>query len=237
MIRPTAKTWRAAFPGEDFGHQFMAIAGNGSRVVASGPDNTLRTWSRDGGDAGTYKLAADGKIPGRSAGLAVSPEGDTIVVTDENAAWFAWPADGSVRRVALPGEPRVVVPLAHGFAFGLADGRVVRLGRDGSPEGEPIKGSEFGGVGLIAVADDGQSFMVVEEDQVSVRQLDWNGRVLAGPFRTSQPDRIRAAFFEFGRAMLILSREKPNDLAGVHLALTELVALPWRGPTDFEQPR
>lgn len=237
LIRPTARTWRAAMPGSDFGHQMIAIPGNGSRVVAAGPDNTVRSWSREGDDLSTYKVEADGQALVRPHELAVSPDGDTIVVTDEQAAWLVWPADGRVRRVALPGQPRVVVPLAQGFAFGLADGRIVRLGRDGSPEGEPIKASEFGGVGDIAVADDGQSFMVVEDDQISVRQLDWNGQVLAGPFRTSQPDLIRGAFFEFGRAMLILWLDKSNVLAGDNLALTPLLGAAASGYTYFEPPR
>jgi WD40 repeat protein len=237
LIRPTAMTWRAAMPGTDLGHQFIAIAGNGSRVLAAGPDNTVRTWSHDGGDARTYKLAADGQTLGRPHGLAVSSESDTIVVTDVEAAWFARSADGRVRRVELPGQPRVVVPLARGFAFGLADGRIVRLGRDGVPEGEPIKGSEFGGVGQIAVANDGQSFMVVEDDQVSVRQLDWNGQVLAGPFRTSHPDRIRGVFFDSGRAMLILSQERSNGFAGDGLALKPLLGSPAGGLKHFERPR
>lgn len=237
LDRATAKIWRSAMPGTDFGHQFVATAGNGSQIVAAGPDNSVRTWSRDGGEFRTYRLEADGQTPNRPFGLAVLSEGDTIVVTDETAAWFAWPTDGRVRRVALPGQPRVVVPLAQGFAFGLADGRIVRLHRDGSPEGEPIRGSEFGGVGHIAVADDEQSFMVVEDDQISVRQLDWTGRVLAGPFRTSQPDLIRRAFFDTGRAMLILSQEKSNGFAGDNLALKPLLGSGANGFTYFELPR
>ena len=238
LIHPTARTWRAAIPGNDYGHQFVAIAGNGSRIVAAGPDNTLRTWSHDGGEAMTLRLEADGRKPGPPAGLAVSPEGDTIVVVDERAtAWFARPADGTVRPVALPGEQRVVVPLAQGFAFGLADGRVVRLARDGSLQGEPVKASEFGGVGDIVVAEDGESFVVVEGDQIAARQMDWSGRVLAGPFRTSPPYLIRGAFFDPGRAMLILSQEKSNGLAGDDLALRPLLGSSGGGLTYFERPR
>jgi WD40 repeat protein len=233
LIRPTAKTWRAAFTGE-----FVAIAANGSRIVAAGSDNALQAWSRDGGDATTYALEADGKTPERPVGLAVSPEGDIIVMVDEKAAaWFATPADRSVRRVALPAKARVVVALADGFAFGLADGSVVRLGRDSAPLGEPIKAWEFGGVKRIAVSDDGQSFLVVEDDLLSVRHLDWNGRALARPLRLSQSDRIMGAFFEFGRAMLILWREKSNDYAGDSLVLRPLVPSPPSGVTYFEQPR
>lgn len=233
LIRPTAKTWRAAFAGE-----LVAIAANGSRVVAAGPDNALQAWSRDGVDAGTYTLEADGKTPGRPTGLAVSPEGDIIVVVDDKAAaWFAWPADRSVRRVALPAKARIVVPLADGFAFGLADGSVVRLGRDGTPAGEPIKAWEFGGVKRIAVSDDGQSFLVVEDDVLSVRHLDWNGRALARPLRLDQSDRVMGAFFEFGRAMLILWREKSSDYAGDSLVLRPLVPSSPSGVTYFEQPR
>lgn len=238
-IRPLEKTWRVVFPGDDYGHQFVTISGNGSRVVAAGPDNSVRTWSRDGGEATVFRLAASGRRPDRPpASLAVSPDGDAIVVVDENSvAWFASPADGTVRPVALPGDQRVVVPMPQGFAFGLADGRVIRLARDGSPRGEPIRASEFGGVRLITVADDGESFIVVEEDGISVRQLDWHGRVLAGPYRASQADGVREAFFASGKAMLILGQATSNPLAADSLALRPLSGSSGGAVTYFEQPR
>lgn len=234
---PAVRTWTASSSAADDPDQYVAVAGNGSRVVAAS-SKTLRSWSSDGKDATSYTLAADGQTPRRLAGLAVSPAGDTIVVGDENlAAWVVQPADKSVRRVALPAAVRTVVPLPQGgFAIGLSDGTIVRLGRDGLLQGEPIKASEFGGVGRIALDDDGQSFVVVEEDEASARHLDWNGRVLSGPFRTTQ-DRIAGALFDLGKAMLIVSQEKSNDLAGDHLALRELVAPPGRGLNYFEPPR
>ena len=239
LIRPEARTWHATIPAEDSHDVFVAVAATGNRVVAAGPGATLRSWSRDGGDLTTYPLEVDAQRPRRLAGIAVSPESDAIAVADEGAAiWLVRTADRSVRRVALPAKPRVVVALPQGgFAAGLVDGVIVRLARDGTLEGAPIKASEFGGVGLIVVAPDGQSLIVVEEDEVSVRRLDWNGQVLAGPFRTDPSDRIKGAFFDVGRSMLILSQDKSNDFAGDHLALRDLVASPGSGVTYFEQPR
>ena len=86
------------------------------------------------------------------------------------------------------------------------------------------------------MAPDGESFIVVEDDELSARHLDWNGKVLAGPLRTSRSDRIQAAFFHHGRPMLILSPDKSNIYAGNDLALVDLVAAGATGRKSFERP-
>lgn len=238
LIRPQARTWRATIPFDQSQSQFVAMASTGKRIAAVGAGPSVLTWSRDGGDVTTYALAAGGQQPDRPAGLAMSPEGDAIALVDERAAiWLIRTADRSVRRVALPTRSWAVAPLPQGgFAAGLADGTIVRLSPEGTFAGPPIKAAEFGGVGLIAVAPDGESFIVVEDDELSVRHLDWNGKVLAGPLRTTRSDRIQAAFFHHDRPMLILSPDKSNIYAGHDLALVDLVTARATGRTYFERP-
>ena len=239
LIRPQARTWQATIPAEGSSDMCLAMATTGNRVVTAGPDATVRSWSRDGGDLTTQALEADGLKPGRLAAVAVSPQGDAIAVAaEEKAIWLVRNGDSSVRRITLPARPRAVAPLPQGgFVAGLTDGTIARLSRDGALEGTPVKASEFEGVGRITVAPDGQSLIVVEEDEISARHLDWNGQVLAGPFRANPSDRIKGAFFDLGRIMLILSQDKVNDFAGDHLALRELGASPGSAISYFEQPR
>src|SRR5207344_1106495 len=110
-------------------------------------------------------------------------EGDTIAVAEEGSAvWLADPADKSVRRVTLAARSVAPLPDGAGFAIGLADGTAVRLSRDGAVP--TVKASELGGVGRIVVAPDGQSFIAVEDDERQARHLAWDGRVLAGPYRS-----------------------------------------------------
>jgi hypothetical protein len=238
LIRPEARAWRATIPFDQSQRQFVATAATGNRIAAVGPGPSVLTWSRDGGDVTTYVLEADGQRPDRPAGFALSPEGDAMALVDERAAiWLIRAADRSVRRVALPARSWVVAPLPQGgFAAGLADGTIVRLSPDGTFVGPPVKAAEFGGVGLIAVAPDGESFIVVEDDELSVRHLDWNGKVLAGPLRTSRSDRIQAAFFRHDRPVLILAPDKSSIFAGDGLALVDLVAGRAAGRKHFEQP-
>jgi hypothetical protein len=238
LIRPEARTWHATIPFDQSQRQFVAMAASGKLIAAVGRGPSVQTWSRDGGDFATYALEADGQRPDRPAGFAVSAEGDAIALADEKAAiWLIGTADRSVRRVALPAQSWVVAPLPQGgFAAGLADGTIVRLSRDGTFDGPPIKASEFGGVGQITIAPDGESLVVVEDDEKSARHLDWNGRVLAGPFRTFEADRIKGAFFEISRVMVILSQDK-NNSHGDHLALRELSSAPVSNIGYFEEPR
>lgn len=238
LIRPQARTWHATIPLGQPQREFVAMAASGNRIAAVGRGSSVHTWSRDGGDFTTYVLEADGQLPRRPAALAVSAEGDAIALTDERSAiWLIRTADRSVRRVALPARSWVVVPLPQGgFAAGLADGTILRLANDGTSAGAPVKAAEFGGVGQIAVAPDGESFIVVEDDELSARHLDWNGKVLAGPLRASQSDRIKAAFFHHDRAILIVAQHPSNTFAGYGLALLDLVAAHTTGRKYFEQP-
>ncbi|MGD9882940.1 MAG: hypothetical protein AB7F22_24710 [Reyranella sp.] len=219
--------------------RFVAMAG-GRRIMTLDGDR-VGLWSDDGGqlialtgvenysletrEAARFALKADGRTAGRLTDLPC-PAGDSIVVVDEqSAAWVVQSANGSIRHVALPAWPCTVVAVARdGFAIGPGDGTIVRLSRDGLLQGEPIKASEFGGVGLITVEDDGRSLVVVEGDELSARHLDWNGRVLAAPYRARD---IKGAFFDNGKAMLILS--------GDELGLREPAA-PF-GIKSFEPPR
>src|SRR5258708_7493609 len=108
------------------------------------------------------------------------------------------------RRVALGALS--VAPLSDGtgFAIGLADGMAVRLSRDGTAREPPVKASELGAVGRVVVAPDGQSFIAVEGDEGQARHLAWDGRVLAGPYRSGPSEMISGAFFHEGSPRLII---------------------------------
>ena len=197
------RAWGAFAPD---GGPLVAVAGDGSRIVTEGPDKTLRSWSRDGAEAACIPLKAGEQVPaGRLSGLALSTTGDAIAVADEGSAvWLAWPADKSVRRVALAARSVAPLPDGAGFAIGLADGAVVRLSRDGTLQGPPVKASEQGAVGRIVVAPDGRSFIAVEEDERHARHLAWDGRVLAGPYRAGEAEMISGAFLHEGSPRLIV---------------------------------
>src|SRR5262249_44300764 len=122
----------------------VAVAGNGSRIAIEGPNQTVRSWSRDGAETGSIALRMGDQVPGRRlSSLAVSTNGDTIAVAEEGAAvWLAYPADNSARRVALAAASVAPLPDGTGFAIGLADGTVARLSRDGAVQGPFVKGTE-----------------------------------------------------------------------------------------------
>ena len=166
----------------------------------------MRSWSRDGAEAGSIPLKAGEQVPGRwLSGLAVSTNGDAIAVADEGSAvWLADPADKSVRRVALAARSVAPLPDGTGFAVGLTDGTAVRLSRDGTVREPTVKASEPGSVGRIVVAPDGQSFIAVDGDERQAGHLAWDGRVLAGPYRSGQSEMISGAFFHEGSPRLIV---------------------------------
>ena len=198
------RAWSTALPSES--EPLVAVAGNGSRIVTAESKTSLRSWSRDGAEAGSIPLKAGEQVPGRRlSGLAVSTNGDAIAVADEGSAvWLADPADKSVRRIALPARSVAPLPDGAGFAVGLADGTAVRLSRDGTVREPTVKASELGGVGRIVVAPDGKSFIAVEDDERQARHLAWDGRVLAGPYRSGPSEMISGAFFHEGSPRLIL---------------------------------
>ena len=198
------RAWGAALPPD--GGSLVAVAGGGSRIVAEGANMTLRSWSRDGAEADSISLKPGEQSPDRRlTSLAVSTNGDTIAVADEGSAvWLAYPADKSVRRVALTAASVAPVPDGADFAIGLTDGTVVRLSRDGTVQGPPVKASDLGGVGRIVVAPDGQSFIAIEDDERHSRHFAWDGRVLAGPYRAEQSELISGAFFHEGSPKLIV---------------------------------
>ena len=204
ITQPGGRAWNVALPRESA--PLVAVAGNGSRIVAAESSTSLRSWSRDGAEAGSIPLKAGEQVPGRRlSGLAVSTEGDTIAVAEEGSAvWLADPADKSVRRVTLAARSVAPLPDGAGFAIGLADGTAVRLSRDGAVREPTVKASELGGVGRIVVAPDGQSFIAVEDDERQARHLAWDGRVLAGPYRSGPSEMISGAFFHAGSPRLIL---------------------------------
>jgi hypothetical protein len=197
--------WAAAPPTESEMGSLIAVAANGSRIVAEAPSGTLRRWSRDGTEVDSIPLKAGGEVPGRwISGLAVSTNGDAVAVAEKGSAvWLADPADKGVLRVALAARSVAPLPDGSGFAIGLADGTVVRLARDGTVRGSAVKASEPEPVGRIVVAPDGQSFIAVEADESHARHLDWDGKVLAGPYRAGQSEMIIGAFFDAGSPRLI----------------------------------
>lgn len=229
--------WAGAPPPESEMGSLIAVAANGSRIVAEAPSKTLRSWSRDGSEVDSIPLKAEGQVPGRwISGLAVSTNGDAIAVADESSGvWLADPANKSVLRVALMARSVAPLPDGTGFAIGLADGTVVRLSRDGSVLGPSFKASERGAVGRIVVAPDGQSFIAVEGDEGQARHLAWDGKVLAGPYRAGQSEEIAGAFFLEGSPKLIL--RSAGSTTGERFAVANLTPPGERQVTWFDPPR
>lgn len=241
LVAPSgAPGWIAAHSRYGLQDFLVAFSADGTRVAAAGPGNELRSWPRAGGVATEHTLK-DGDVPPmRVMGLAVSTAGDVVAVADERpAVWLAYAADRRTLRVALPAGTRSVaaLPAGAGFAVGLVDGTVVRVGRDGAVAGPPLKASEIGAVGRIVVAPDGRGLIVVEGDEISARHIDWEGRVLAGPVRAAPSERIRAAFFEDGKPVLIVSRDNSDADADDWLRLVDLAAPDKRPVRTFERAR
>ncbi len=208
ISRLSTRAWGAALSPQ--GGPFVAVAADGSRIVVEGADKTLRSWSKDGVEAGAISLKADRRL----SGLAVSTNGDAIAAIEEGSAvWLADPADKSVHRVALAARSVAPLPGGAGFAVGLADGTVARLSRDGAVQQLPFKASELGAVGRIVVAPDGQSFIAVESDEGQARHLAWDGKVLAGPYRAGQSEIISGVFFHQGTPKLILRADEGYAVA------------------------
>src|SRR5262245_43428222 len=129
--------WEGAPPPESEMGSLIAIAANGSRIVAEAASKTVRSWSWDGSEVDRIPVRAGGAAPGRwLSGRAVSTNGDASAVADESSGvWLAGPADKSVARVAMTARSVAPLPDGTGFAIGLADGTVVRLARDGTVRG------------------------------------------------------------------------------------------------------
>jgi hypothetical protein len=230
-----ARAWGAALAPQ--GGPLVEVAANGSRIVAEGPGKSLRSWSRDGAEADSIPLKAGEQAPDRRlSGLAVSTNGDAIAVAEEGSAvWLAYPADRSVLRVALAARSVAPLPDGTGFVIGLADGTLVRISRDGTVRQSPFKASELGAVGRIVVAPDGQSLIAVEDDERHARQLAWDGRVLAGPYRADQSEMINGAFFHEGSPKLIL--RLVGSTADESFAVVTLVPPGERRVISLDPPR
>ena len=83
-----------------------------------------------------------------------------------------------------------------------------------------FKASEIDAVSRIVVAPDGQSFVVVEDDERHARQLAWDGKVLLGPYRANHAEMISGAFFHEGSPWLIL--RDVGSMADVTYAVVKL---------------
>ena len=229
------RAWSTALPSE--GGPLVAVAGNGSRIATAESNTSLRSWSRDGAEAGSIPLKAGEQVPGRRlSGLAVSTNGDAIAVAEEGSAvWLADPADKSVLRVALAARSVAPLPDGAGFAVGLADGTVVRISRDGTVQEPSVKASELGAVGRIVVAPDGQSLIAVEGDEGQARHLAWDGRVLAGPYRAGPSEMISGAFFHEGSPRLII--RSVGSTADESFGVVNLAAPGQRQVNPLDPPR
>jgi hypothetical protein len=205
-----ARAWGAALPRQS--GSMVAVAGDGSRLAAEGPNQTVLSWPRAGAEADRITLRAGEQAPGRRlSSLAVSTKGDAIAVAEEGAAvWLIDPADKSVRRIALAAASVAPLPDGSGFAVGLADGTVGRISRDGTVRGPLFKAADLGGIGRIVVAPDGQSAVVVEDDDRQSRHFAWDGRLLAGPYRAGDSESISGAFFHEGAPKLIARFSGPT---------------------------
>ena len=229
------RAWSIALPPES--GALVAVAGDGSRIVTVESNTGLRSWSRDGVAADRIALKAGEQVPGRRlSGLAVSTKGDAIAVAEEGAAvWLADPADKRVRRVALAAQSVAPLPDGTGFAIGLADGTAARLSRDGAVREPPVKAAELGSVGRIVVAPDGQSFIAVEGDEGQARHLAWDGKVLAGPYRSGQSEMISGAFFHEGSPRLIV--RSAGSMADERFGVVTLAPPDQRQVKSLDPPR
>jgi hypothetical protein len=229
------RAWSIALPPES--GALVAVAGDGSRIVTVESNTGLRSWSRDGVAADRIALKAGEQVPGRRlSGLAVSTKGDAMAVAEEGAAvWLADPADKRVRRVALAAQSIAPLPDGTGFAIGLADGTAARLSRDGAVREPPVKAAELGSVGRIVVAPDGQSFIAVEGDEGQARHLAWDGKVLAGPYRSGQSEMISGAFFHEGSPRLIV--RSAGSMADERFGVVTLAPPDQRQVKSLDPPR
>ena len=229
------RAWSIALPPES--GALVAVAGDGSRIVTVESNTGLRSWSRDGVAADRIALKAGEQVPGRRlSGLAVSTKGDAMAVAEEGAAvWLADPADKRVRRVALAAQSVAPLPDGTGFAIGLADGTAARLSRDGAVREPPVKAAELGSVGRIVVAPDGQSFIAVEGDEGQARHLAWDGKVLAGPYRSGQSEMISGAFFHEGSPRLIV--RSAGSMADERFGVVTLAPPDQRQVKSLDPPR
>jgi hypothetical protein len=157
-------------------------------------------------------LKGGGQVPDRRlCGLAVSANGDAIAVAEDGVAvWLAFPVDKAVLRVAQAAQSVAPLPDGTGFAVGLADGTVVRLSRDGTVRGPPVKAFEPEAVQRIVVAPDGQSFIAVDGDERHARHFAWDGKVRAGPYRAEPSETIAGAYFHQGLPKLISRKAGPT---------------------------
>src|SRR5262249_51152696 len=57
-----ARAWGTAV--QDSG-SLVAVAGNGSRITVTGPNQTVHSWSRDGAETGSIALRMGEQVPGR----------------------------------------------------------------------------------------------------------------------------------------------------------------------------
>ncbi|MCW5770813.1 MAG: hypothetical protein KIT16_04195, partial [Rhodospirillaceae bacterium] len=235
MSATGARRWLAAQANYGLQDFLVAIAADGSRIAAAGPDLQLRSWSGNGRGDGLYTLRDGERRPRRLWSVAVSARGDVIAVADEaGAMWLVSAGDKRVLRVPLPARPQAVAALPDngGFVVGLADGSLLRLGRDGATVGTPLKGaSQWLGIDRLAVSPDGQSVVVIESDRVSARHLAWDGRVLAGPLRPHAEGRFAGAFFQAGEPVLIVTHTNPTD------AKAPLIQLHYFGDPGFKRMR
>src|SRR5262249_43146027 len=132
---------------------------------------------------------------------------------------------------------RSVVPLPDGagFAIGLADGRVVRISRDGAMREPPFKASELHAVDRIVVAPNGQSFIAVDGGERNASHLTWDGKLLAGPYRASQSDEIIGAFFD-PRSLPKLILKDAGSTSDDSFALVSLASPSERKVISLEAP-
>ena len=235
ITEPGGRAWTVALPRGS--GPLVAVAGNGSRIATADSHTSVRSWSRDGVEAGSIPLKVDEQVPARRlSGLAVSTTGDAIAVAEEGSAvWLADPADKRVSRVALAAQSVASLPDGTGFAVGLADGTAVRLLRDGAVQEPSVKAAELGAVGRIVVAPDGQSFIAVEDDERHARHLAWDGKVLAGPYRAGQSEMISGAFFHEGSPRLII--RFVGSTAGERFGVVNLTPPGQRQVNSLDPPR
>jgi hypothetical protein len=241
VISPTGgRLWGAAHPYDGTQDFFVAVAADGSRIAAAGPDTQLRSWARDGSAATSFDLRAGDQRAGRLMGLAVSTGGDAIAVADEKPAlWIAYPTDKRVQRVPLRSGASSVaaLPDGAGFAVGLVDGSVQRIGRDGAIIGALVKGTDQGSAARIVVAPDGKSLVVVDGDEISARHLAWSGEVLTGPIRVSRYEHIQGAFFENGAPSLIVAWRSSDSTIPDTFQVVDFAAPTKRQARSLDRPR
>ena len=150
--------------GHAIGAAALAVAPDGSWLISSGRDGTVRIW-----DAGTGRERAVLESPSGPAGVvAVAPDGSWLASGDWDGTVRIWDAGTGRERAAWKaheGHVEAVAVAADGswLASGGRDG-MVRIWDAGTGRERAVLSGHNGSVGAVAVAADGSWLASAGED-------------------------------------------------------------------------